>query len=45
MGGEVDADLCISISPGTYGIFRTGVSPAHRQQMAQNIAYFIVDNK
>jgi hypothetical protein len=37
MGGEVDADLCISISPG--------VSPAHRQQMAQNIAYFIVDNK
>ncbi|ODA80762.1 hypothetical protein RJ55_03721 [Drechmeria coniospora] len=33
-----------STDPTTYGIFRTGVSPAHRRQMAQNIAKFIVDN-
>ncbi|KAH0601140.1 hypothetical protein MHUMG1_00012 [Metarhizium humberi] len=34
-----------STDPATYGIFRTGVSPAHRLQMAQSIAKFIIDNE
>ncbi|KAJ6783597.1 hypothetical protein PWT90_10948 [Aphanocladium album] len=32
-----------STDPATYGIFRTGVTPEHRQTMANNIAKFIID--